>query len=264
MKIIDFEVKGNQIKFYLGNDNCTNYWGDDWNDRPYEHNAGTVYDEFVRGIKYLTFDFDDVVVEPCNGELNSPYSKEDMINRKVPCVCVLKKEYIPDDMWDFSFKQIVGNENVISYYFGDEIEPDEIIKKNVEKKYLHIHIDTPTKQEAKLIETTTETVGKTINAIVSTGRELEDNADKIFKSNTLTNLKKYFNNILKQIQKIYLTNVDVDILNRITLEIINEKTFVKSKREGTYIEDLYIEIYGNDIYDIGNVTCGRNYKMWRK
>ena len=44
MKIIDFEIKGNQVKFYLGSDNCDNYWGDDWDDKPYEHNAGEPYD----------------------------------------------------------------------------------------------------------------------------------------------------------------------------------------------------------------------------
>ena len=26
MKIIDFEKKGNMVKFYVGSDNCTNYW----------------------------------------------------------------------------------------------------------------------------------------------------------------------------------------------------------------------------------------------
>ena len=44
MKILDFELKGNVIKFYLGN--CNDWWGDDWDDRPYEHNAGKVYDQY--------------------------------------------------------------------------------------------------------------------------------------------------------------------------------------------------------------------------
>ena len=29
MKIIDFETKGNVIKFYLGENSCDDYWGDD-------------------------------------------------------------------------------------------------------------------------------------------------------------------------------------------------------------------------------------------
>ena len=71
-KIIDFEVKGNVVRFYLGNKTdewgWTNknykdrngntpdwlkpndtYYGDDWDDVPYEHNAGLVYDKFVKG-----------------------------------------------------------------------------------------------------------------------------------------------------------------------------------------------------------------------
>ena len=44
--IIDFERKGNVVRFYIGDTNA-NYHGDDWNDRPYEHNAGTVYDRYI-------------------------------------------------------------------------------------------------------------------------------------------------------------------------------------------------------------------------
>lgn len=39
MKIIDFERKGNLVRFYLGDDDLAEWWGDDWNDTPYEHNA---------------------------------------------------------------------------------------------------------------------------------------------------------------------------------------------------------------------------------
>lgn len=45
MKIIDFERKGNLVRFYLGDDDLEEWYGDDWNDTPYEHNAGQVYDE---------------------------------------------------------------------------------------------------------------------------------------------------------------------------------------------------------------------------
>jgi len=123
MKIIDFEKKGNVVRFFLGQDDLEEWWGDDWDDRPYEHNAGTVYEEFVSGYKDIAFDFDDVVFEPCVGECNSPYTKEDMVKRKVPCICVLKKEHQdqhPDDY--YSFKEIVGNINAIKYYFGDKME----------------------------------------------------------------------------------------------------------------------------------------------
>ena len=47
-KIIDFERKGNIVRFYLGDVNNSNgYYGDDWDDVPYEHNAGKVYEQYV-------------------------------------------------------------------------------------------------------------------------------------------------------------------------------------------------------------------------
>jgi len=82
MKIIDFKKKGNMVKFYLGQDDLEKWHGDDWNDTPYEHNAGTVYEEFVSGERVMVFGFDDVVFEPADGELNSPYCKVDMFARR--------------------------------------------------------------------------------------------------------------------------------------------------------------------------------------
>lgn len=60
MKIIDFERKGNLVRFYLGDDDLHDWSGDDWNDTPYEYNAGQVYEMkagkahgFNRGMKDL-------------------------------------------------------------------------------------------------------------------------------------------------------------------------------------------------------------------
>lgn len=55
MKIIDFEKKGNVVRFYLGADDCFDYWGDDWNDAPYDCNGGNVYHNFVIGHKDMFF-----------------------------------------------------------------------------------------------------------------------------------------------------------------------------------------------------------------
>jgi hypothetical protein len=49
MKIIDMHRDGRLIRFFLSQDECNDFYGDDWDDTPYEHNAGTVYDEFVSG-----------------------------------------------------------------------------------------------------------------------------------------------------------------------------------------------------------------------
>lgn len=118
-EIIDFEIKGPIVKFYLG-ENGEQY-GDDWNDTPYEYNAGEVYDRFIEDTKILTFDFDDLVLEPCDGELNSHWCKLDMVDRKVPCVIVVPKE-LTEDSWDTGFKDWVGNSKVKKFYFGDLIQ----------------------------------------------------------------------------------------------------------------------------------------------
>ena len=126
MQIIDLAKKGNLVRFYLG-DTSKNYYGDDWDDRPFEHNAGTVYDEFILGQKDVAFDFDDVLITPDAGYLNSPYSKDDLKARVVPALVV-----IPADVYDKNWlagedgmrTQILDWANVPgvkAYYFGDEL-----------------------------------------------------------------------------------------------------------------------------------------------
>lgn len=54
-------------------------WGDDWDDAPYEHNAGEPYDH--HGEKLIRLGFDAPYDDPTEGHgSNSPYSVE-MINR---------------------------------------------------------------------------------------------------------------------------------------------------------------------------------------
>lgn len=119
-KIIDFERKGNVVRFYLGADDCSDYWGDDWDDAPYDCNAGTVYDEYVSGVKDIAFPFDSLVLEPSsdwNGS-NSHYSKEDMKNRVVPCIIVVPKEVCADS-WKDRFCDWIGADGIKKIYFGD-------------------------------------------------------------------------------------------------------------------------------------------------
>lgn len=114
-EIIDFELKGNQVRFYLGKNG--KQWGDDWNDAPYEHNAGTVYDEFVVDKKVVSFGFDDFVAEPCDGHSNSQWTKKDMIERKVPCLVVIKNA--AEEFWFLDFDKAIARNDAIKYYFGD-------------------------------------------------------------------------------------------------------------------------------------------------
>ena len=121
MKIIDFERKGNVVRFYLGDNDCTDYWGDDWNDTPYECNAGTVYGQYVKAVKDISFDFDSLVLEPCSGEYNSGYCKEDMKNGICPCIIVVPKE-LAENTWNDRFAFWCSAKDITKFYFNDEME----------------------------------------------------------------------------------------------------------------------------------------------
>lgn len=148
MRIIDFRKKGNVVRFYLGEKTpdwgwtnkdykdrsgnapdwlkpCDRYYGDDWDDAPYEHNAGCVYGEFIKGHKDIAFPFDDLVLEPCDGEGDSPYCKDDFAARRAPCIIVVPAELAAESPWDDDFRYWLGNAGVRRYYFGDEMEADE-------------------------------------------------------------------------------------------------------------------------------------------
>lgn len=106
MQIIDFEKKGNVVRFYLG-DATKPYWGDDWGKKPYDANAGRVYDKFIKGHRDIAFPFNDLVLEPCDRSFFSGnFSKKDMVKRKVPCIIVVTKD----------------GDKMQRYYFGDEME----------------------------------------------------------------------------------------------------------------------------------------------
>lgn len=121
-KIIDFEKHGNQIKFLLGNLDCNDYHGDDWNDYPYEHNAGSVYDEYITGEWIVSFPFNWVIQEPCEGYLNSPYCKLDMRDKSVPCIA-----YLEDcDEYFENFGELVLRKNCHKIYFNDTKETIDI------------------------------------------------------------------------------------------------------------------------------------------
>jgi hypothetical protein len=70
--------------------NFENQWGDDWNDAPYEHNAGEPYERNYK-VKLATGDYEKIKIKtlyfelprywnylPCDHFTNSPYSVEDI------------------------------------------------------------------------------------------------------------------------------------------------------------------------------------------
>ena len=122
MKIIDFEKRGNVIRFYCGKDDCDDYWGDDWNDRPYEHNAERVYSEYIEEYIDVAVDMDYHVMEPADDwryNNNTPFSKEDMKKRTVPCIIVVPED---DSYVSEEFNRYAVSDNVDKIYFGDSIE----------------------------------------------------------------------------------------------------------------------------------------------
>lgn len=124
MKIIDFERKGNVVRFYLGNDDNFDYWGDDWNDYPYDCNAGRVYSKYIVGTHDISFSFDYKVFEPCDGVLNCNWCKEDMKKRKVPCIIAVPPE-VHQNSWDDRFDTWVCVDGIQKFYFDDIMKPDK-------------------------------------------------------------------------------------------------------------------------------------------
>jgi len=116
-EIIDFEVRGNVVRFFTGRNG--EQWGDDWNDAPYEYNAGRAYEEFVTGHFDVPFPFNWGVYQPSDGEMNSPYSKEHMRARQVPCIVVIRADAVP---CDYGFRSAVVMDGAIRIYFGDTEE----------------------------------------------------------------------------------------------------------------------------------------------
>lgn len=89
MKIIDWQAKGNSVRFYLGVDELETWWGDDWNDSPWDCNAGMVYEEFVRSYIDVGFPFGVELAVTGEGEFNTRWSKIDMREQSVPMFTVV-------------------------------------------------------------------------------------------------------------------------------------------------------------------------------
>lgn len=129
LQIIDFERKGNVVRFYFGKNG--EQWGDDWNDAPYDCNAGVVSPQNVVCVRDVAFPFDTLVLEPCDGVTNCNYSKEDMIARRVPCIiAVPDTEYEDCCFHDDDFYYWVSNDNVEKFYFGDTLEEHGYVYNN--------------------------------------------------------------------------------------------------------------------------------------
>ena len=130
MKIIDFSKKGNVVRFYLGADGCEDYYGDDWDDAPYDCNAGKVYDRYIKGYRDIVFPFKYSVLEPCDRLTDSGWCKDDMKARKVPCIIAVKS----DSLFSDDFDMMNASSHTTRFYFGDKMElSDSLTIFEVEK-----------------------------------------------------------------------------------------------------------------------------------
>ena len=124
MKIIDYKVKGNLVRFFLGKDDCNDYWGDDWDDRPASCNAGSVYEEYVCGYADIMFPFEWTVIDAESDwhySGDEPYCKEDYKNGVAPCLVAVPPEQ-SDNFYDLCYSEQVGNRNNTLIYFNDNVE----------------------------------------------------------------------------------------------------------------------------------------------
>ena len=119
MKIIGWYRKGNVVRLALGNDSLVYWSGDDWNDKPYEHNADTMPLNGIQDYIDVAFDLDVSVMEPKDDyhyKGNSPFSMDDFQERKAPflAIDVTGKETC--------YSQCVNKEEIFAIYMGDRIE----------------------------------------------------------------------------------------------------------------------------------------------
>ena len=117
-EIIDFDQKGNVVRFYLGKNG--EQYGDDWDDAPYEDNAGTVYDKFIRGTVDVAFGMDADVYAP-DGYGCESFTKDGMKQRAYPCISVSLK-----DFWGYT-RAVMDSESW-NIFFGDVLTEDMLAK----------------------------------------------------------------------------------------------------------------------------------------
>lgn len=134
MKIIDFERHGHLVRFYLGDDADETFWGEDWDERPYDKQEDNkVYENHIMGHRDVVFPFDAIVCEPCDGHMMSRRSKRDMKGRRVPCIAVMFQEFFDDDEYTWlyhdDFDMIASDARSVKFFFGDAMEPSESIEQ---------------------------------------------------------------------------------------------------------------------------------------
>lgn len=100
-KVLDIYRKGNVVKFYLGDKNLQEYHGDDWDDFPYELNAGPVYDKFVSKTVDVAFPYDISIYDAYQFYPHLTYSKNEFIKNKHPYLIGVNENKEEEDISKF-------------------------------------------------------------------------------------------------------------------------------------------------------------------
>lgn len=112
--IVYAKPKGNLIRFYLGENG--KQWGDDWDDTPYESNAGAIYDDDFNPYKTtlgaVPFQYEVADYAHYFNMRNSDRSMKDFMDRKAPFLYIMDAETF---------------EVVDTIYFGDTLADHPIM-----------------------------------------------------------------------------------------------------------------------------------------
>lgn len=114
--------KGTLSDSFLVKKELEDWYGDDWNDRPYEHNAETVYSEFVEGYIDMAWSLDTVAKEPCEGCYNSPYRKDDFKLRNIPIIVTHNLTSSDKYRWNYDSFQNCFVAAAEKIFMGDSAE----------------------------------------------------------------------------------------------------------------------------------------------
>jgi hypothetical protein len=125
MKIIDFESYGNVVRFYYGLNNCNDYHWDSWQ-RADEDDR--VYSEYIKGYIDIAVDSDHAVLTPFASYPESHISKDDLKDRKAPCIVIIKQtsngiydwnRFSPSDYTRYSGADCKDS---VRIYYGDDVK----------------------------------------------------------------------------------------------------------------------------------------------
>lgn len=93
LKVLDIQRKGNVFRFFLGKSDLELWYGDDWDDFPYEYNAGPVYEKFVVKKVDVCFAFDMQTYETYQYNPHLNCSKQELIKKQIPYMYCITDEY---------------------------------------------------------------------------------------------------------------------------------------------------------------------------